>query len=210
MGACRPGAAPSATRQPRPWLRAFALRGLLGLCPFACLVPDAGAEVTESIAYETYVAEPRGEASLLSALNRASPIREGGRIFHGYTRWYIDWRFWWQEGAAGCAITTVKTSVKVGVTLPELRSSDAALSRQFATYLRALRHHEQGHVAIAQSAARDIDSALRRLPPMASCRLLEMTANELGQGRLDAARAEEQRYDRDTGNGRTQGAWLER
>jgi predicted secreted Zn-dependent protease len=187
-----------------------AARGLVVLSLLVLLAPNSLAEVAESITQNTYVADARNDSSLLTALNRASPIREGGRIFHGYTRWHIDWRFWWNAGPAGCSITTVKTSLKVGLTLPALTHANAALTGRFDAYIRALRQHEQGHVAIAQAAARDIDIAIRGLPVMTSCDQLAQAANRAGHARLAAARAEEQRYDRETGHGRTQGAWLER
>jgi len=187
-----------------------AVRGLLVVWLSASLVPTALADVTQSMRQETYVAEARAGVSLLTALNAASPIREGGRIFHGYTRWFVDWRFWWHDGATGCSITSVQTTLDIKVTLPQLASTDAALSQRFSTYIAALRRHEQGHVDLAQAAAREIDAGLQRLPPMASCRVLETTANRFAHARLDAARSEERRYDRETGNGRAQGAWLER
>jgi len=200
----------SSPRAGRHRIRASAARGLYALSLLAVLVPDALAEVTESITEETYMADARNDNSLLAALNRASPIREGGRVFHGYTRWHIDWRYWWNASPSGCSITTVKTRVTVGMTLPALTHANDALTRRFDTYSRALRLHEQGHVSIAQKAARDIDAGIQRLPAMASCSQLEQAANRLGHARLEAARAEEQRYDRETGHGRTQGAWLER
>ena len=187
---------------------------VMGRLILVCLVPGlplaAQAEVSETVEQRHYTAELRNGASLLAALNRASPIRERGRIFHGYTRWFVEWRFHWRDGADGCEISQVSTALRVTVTLPRLRTNDADATARFETYVAALETHEMGHVQVARDAARDIDAGLRTLPPSPTCGALEQAANALGHRRLEAARAVERRYDRDTGHGRTQGAWLAR
>jgi predicted secreted Zn-dependent protease len=168
------------------------------------------AEVTAAISYKTYAVDHKAGTPILRALNNASPIRENGEIFHGYTSWNIKWRFWWnQEPNGRCSFTRINTSLTSVITLPELVSSDQRASIVFSNYLDSLRQHELGHVEIARATARKIDDTIMTLPPMDSCPLLEQTANRLGQQLLEQARQEEQSYDRVTRHGRTQGAYMD-
>ncbi|NTV14747.1 MAG: DUF922 domain-containing Zn-dependent protease [Desulfobulbaceae bacterium] len=48
-----------------------------------------------------YQVQAANNQSLLAALNAASPIREDGEVFHGYTEWNITWRFVWRHGSNG-------------------------------------------------------------------------------------------------------------
>ncbi|MBK7145393.1 MAG: DUF922 domain-containing protein [Xanthomonadales bacterium] len=58
----------------------------------------AGAEVIENLDRIDYTATPRRGQTLRQALDAASPIREEGKLFHGYTKWHVRWNFrWWHE-----------------------------------------------------------------------------------------------------------------
>jgi predicted secreted Zn-dependent protease len=169
------------------------------------------AEVSETITYKTYTAEHKTGTTLLQALNSSSPIRHNGEIFHGYTSWYIRWRYEWNHGTDGyCSITRNKTTLRVTITLPDLIASDPKIKSEFSRYLESLHGHELGHLRIAREAAERIDREILSLPPMASCSLLEQTANQAGQEILEQARQEERNYDQSTNYGATQGALLPR
>lgn len=149
--------------------------------------------------------------SLLQALNQASPIREGGQVFHGYTDWRVQWNYRYRQRPDGlCAVTSVDVHLTVTMTLPALQESTAEGAGQFATYLRNLAEHEEGHVRIGQSAARSLDTALAQLPAMPSCPLLEREIARLGADTLDRARRDNKAYDAATKHGCTQGACLTR
>lgn len=167
------------------------------------------AEVEESFELDTYEVDHEPGQTLLEAINAESPIRERGRIFHGHTRWFIRWNYRWREETGGrCRITEVKTTLHVDMTLPELDDATAGARRQFDTYVRLLREHEDGHRRIARDAAHAVDSAILTLRPMASCKLLSRAANQLGQSILQDTRRIERQYDTDTDHGCTQGACL--
>ena len=169
------------------------------------------AEVSETIAYKTYTAKHKTGTTLLQTLNSSSPIRHNGGIFHGYTSWYIRWRYEWSNGSGGyCSITRNKTTLTVTITLPRLIASDPKIKSEFSRYLESLHGHESGHLQIAREAAEKIDREILSLPPMNSCSLLEQAANQIGNEILEQARQEERNYDQSTNYGATQGALLPR
>lgn len=185
---------------------AFALL-LLG----AALARGVAAEVREQLVTTEYAISGDPSVPLPQLLNRASPIREGGKTFHGYTKWTVNWRFHWRDDAgAGCRIAGIVTRIEGRMTLPRLVGGSADQRERFETYLQALRQHEMGHFAIAKQAGREIDSRILALPPMRDCASLDAAANALGYRVLDQHLAREKQYDASTGHGRTQGAWLDR
>ncbi len=154
------------------------------------------------------VHQPSG-TSLLAALNRASPIRENGRTFHGNTAWDIRWSFRWDRTPSGlCEILGVETKLSVTIMLPDLKSGTIAGQAEFQKYVRALLLHEEGHKKIAQEAAHAADQAISTLPPMSSCRMLASEAQRQGSAILDSARKAGREYDATTQHGHTQGACL--
>ena len=183
-----------------------ALAALLALSPL-----PVGAQVTEEVDYRSYAAEQHPGIPLLQALDAASPIRVNGQTFHAYTAWVIQWRFSWQQAPDGrCAITRSETRLLAAITLPALVATEGQIQQTFSDYLAALRHHEEGHVQIARATAAAIDLGILSLPAQDSCPPLETLANQLAERHLEDARRSEREYDRTTGYGHTQGAWLPR
>lgn len=171
----------------------------------------ASAHVSEHLDYTYYTATADANSSLRETLNKATPIREDKRSFHGYTKWNVKWHYRWFEQANGwCKITTVTTEVTGNITLPELVGATAEQAKAFDNYVSALRVHELGHYDIGRETATVIDSGILALPEMSSCKELEATANALGYQTLDDYKAREKRYDAETNHGKTQGAWLDK
>ncbi len=185
------------------------MRFLVTLIACIALTSPCFADVVESGAQQLYEVRQGPGTSLLHALNSASPVRQNGQTFHGHTAWEIRWKFRWNQSAAGlCAITSVTTALSIKTTLPQLTSGTPEGTAEFGRYLPALRTHEEGHAAIARKAAREIDQAIARLPPVSNCQTLESEANRTGQRLLDAARLRDIDYDASTKHGCTQGACL--
>jgi len=169
----------------------------------------AQAGVSEQLEHRYYDVEPRPGETLLSALNAASPVRDGGRTFHAYTAWNVRWQFRWNAAPGGtCRIASVATQLAVTMTLPRLRAPQAPAAADFKRYFPALLLHEEGHRRLAREVAHEIDRTIERLPPMARCGDLESEANRRGHELIEAARAREIEYDRSTRQGCTQGACL--
>lgn len=171
---------------------------------------NAPARAAETLDTEYYTAPIGRDESLLAALNRATPIRQGGQVFHGYTRWHVDWRFYWESDAGGCRIVRAETSLRGNIQLPRIAGGTPAQQTAFATYAAALREHELGHYRIGQQAAAAIRARLRGHPPQPDCATLERSANAAAHETLQEHVRREREYDARTGHGRTQGAWLPR
>ena len=186
------------------------MRTLLLMMSLMMLTAGANAEVREDLVYVNYTAHAEPGGSILSALNAASPIRQDGHVYHGHTSWNVKWNYRWHERANGsCSITSVSLEVSGKITLPVLVGATVAQAGQFDRYVSALRVHELGHYGIAKDAAAAIETKIRALPEMSSCRNFGSAANDAGSKILDEYRAKEIRYDATTGHGKTQGAFLD-
>jgi predicted secreted Zn-dependent protease len=167
--------------------------------------------VTERHSIQTYEVEQAPGASLLSSINRVSPIRQNGKVYHGYTVWRIDWHFRWKSLSNGfCALESVNTKLTTTMTLPKLRKTRVAVVNEFNTFLDALTVHEEGHKQISRKGALDIDTAISQLPPQPDCKTLEFKANNVGNAIVERAKTEQIEYDAATEYGCTQGACLKR
>jgi predicted secreted Zn-dependent protease len=184
---------------------------LVVLCCLFFVAPGK-AEYSETLTYLRYPVEHTLGNSLLQNLNKASPIRHEGHIFHGYTTWNVSWNYRWYEEANGrCAITSNTTTLHAEITLPELHPTAPPEQQiEFKTYVTALEFHELGHVQYGRAAAQEIDRRIKDFPAQSSCRLLEQGIQKMAEQALEAARQKERDYDHKTQHGRTQGAWLER
>jgi predicted secreted Zn-dependent protease len=170
----------------------------------------AGADLTEQLDYSYYDVPVHKGQSLRELLNAASPVRSEGRTFHAYTKWNVNWHYQSKGLPSGrCGVDSVHTVLTATMTLP--RPSDPAIARDpaFIAYLAALTRHEQGHLAIGRSAALAIDQGVLVLPSQDTCAAIDTVAHAFVDEQIGNARVAEARYDRDTGNGRTQGARLD-
>ncbi len=185
------------------------MRVLLCLLSLSFAAVPAAAEVVRSLEVKTYDVPYRADLSLRKTIRSASPIPHGGKIFHGFTRWHVNWQLWWNNTSDGrCAIHRTKVSVTGVITLPVLQGAPDDVRQTFDRYVTALRRHEMGHYQFALNAAEQIDRQILALPPQATCTLLESTANGIGRRILDEAIREEIEYDRRTRHGQTEGVTL--
>jgi len=176
---------------------------------FLAASSSSAAEVKEHLSFGHYDAKAAPGRTLAEVLNDSSPYRPGGKVFHSATSWNVDWKFRSSTGRDGrCKIVQVYTQLNGQIELPKLIGGDAGVEARFETYLAALRVHEMGHYAIGKEAALAIDSRLRSMPPMSDCQQLESAARDLGARILGEYEAKGNKYDADTGHGKTQGAWL--
>jgi predicted secreted Zn-dependent protease len=196
----RPGRCPAIALKLRRKLAA----GLLALAAL-----PAVAEFEESLVLRYYDSTHRPGMTLLAAINAATPIRQDGALFHGYTAWRANWHYrWWKEADGRCRITGNQTRLAAEITLPRLTTADQAIRQRFDSYLAALKNHEMEHVRIARDYAQRIDRGILGLPTMHSCQQLERTANDLAERLLQEAKDAEREMDRRTRHGASQGASL--
>ena len=55
------------------------------------------AEVIELLTYNTYIVNHKAGESLLLDINKSTPVREKGSVFHGGTTYRIKWWIWLKE-----------------------------------------------------------------------------------------------------------------
>ena len=168
------------------------------------------AEVTENLAYAYYTADADSTRSLLSILDASSPIRNNGRIFHGYYDSQVAWKLQpFSKPDGRCKIAKVDIEITGEITLPRLAGGTYAQRDKFDTFLSALRVHELGHHNINKEAAAEIGRKILSLPEMPSCAALVSAANELGRQTLKKSKERAERYDAETNHGGSQGARLD-
>lgn len=185
-------------------------RGIASALALILALP-AGAGAAVHVTQQGYPVDLADAPDLNRALSAASTIREHGRTFHTYTRWFVRWRTFWRSEGGLCVMQRVSTEVDIEYTLPRPTRLPrrAELRQRYADYLAALRVHEQGHAELAVTAAGQIERALMAIPPQADCNTLSEAANRRGHAILEHTRARERDYDAATGHGRTQGAHLD-
>lgn len=171
----------------------------------------ARAEVRERVTYRHYPVTVGPDESLAAALARATPVRpRWWQRFHGRAAWNVTWTYRQEIDDGGrCGVADAVVEVVTEITLPELVQATEDQRRRIDTYLDALRTHELGHHAIAVEAGRRVHTAIRTAGSWPECASLEAQVGRLTDRVMSDARAAEQRYDADTGYGRTQGAHLE-
>lgn len=184
-----------------------AIRRPLAAAVLFCTCGTALCQVAEKVDYRYYPVDA-GDGDFMRALDRATPIREDGRPFHGHAESKIQWTFHWRLAADGmCRITRTDVSVDALITLPRLvKAPSTDMRSRFDAFVDALQTHELGHQEIAREAAHEIIRRLETLPPHRDCRELESIANGQAQAIVNLSRAKQVSYDLATGHGATQGA----
>ena len=140
-------------------------------------------------------------------MNSKASRGNADQVFDGHTRWYVTWRYRYNNFGNTCAITSVATRVTVTIALPKWDGEIAAVNdtrSKWSRFLAALELHEQGHRQLGIDAAKDIDRAISGM--RGRCDTLEARVSEAGNAILNKYRQFELDYDRDTDHGATQGA----
>ena len=170
----------------------------------------ACAEPLTSIRKTFYAVDGMTATQIRQALDRNSPVRQNGKTFDAYTRWNVEWQFYWNSGGDGsCRITTVATTVGIHFTLPRLQANENRppnLERRWSKYISALVTHEEAHADFGIDAAREVEQRLSQMDGRPSCRQLESDANALAREIIARYLRMEDRYDAETDHGAREGA----
>lgn len=137
----------------------------------------------------------------------AGARREGEDLLFAWTDVSTEYRTRMVGDREGCRVTGVRVEVRIAVTLPRWTpppDAPLALRRQWNRYEAAIRRHEEGHVLRARTTARRLRDAISDLTAE-DCDALKRRGTAVGEEILAWGRAEQDRYDRETGHGRTQG-----
>jgi predicted secreted Zn-dependent protease len=140
------------------------------------------------------------------------PLGQNNRRFVGLTYTYVRYRFWYDGDTEACRVTNVTTEVDVTFTMPRWVDRDKApseLQAKWDRFIAALWVHERGHRDIGVSVARDIEEQISNLGRPGKCGTeFRDFIQGLAKVYLDEIQPRHDKYDRDTGHGRTQGAGL--
>lgn len=171
---------------------------------------QARASIDENISVNEYTVDMKRNASLTVALLKSSPIRESGTPYYGQTKADIKWDFVWKEdGNDSCRISNIFVKLNVVTTLPKIDGGTTAQQKEFYRFLDALKAHEEKHVDIARQAQKDIEEQVKKLPPMYSCKLLEIRANSIANTIVLTQQTKQRAYDVDTSHGFAEDAWID-
>lgn len=174
------------------------------------VVSQSHAHVQDTLNYQYYEVVAKQNQSLAPLLINASPIRQGGQKFYGYTKWDIHWNIRLDKNNRGnCRPRAVKTTLITTITLPKLMSDDPDQQLKFEGFISALKQHELGHYQFGKAAATAIDRELYYLPAMRHCSSLKKRVNDTANRTLELYQEKDRSYDAATEHGKSQGAWLD-
>jgi predicted secreted Zn-dependent protease len=125
------------------------------------------------------------------------------------TTWTVTWTGEWApaSGDTLCAVTSSSARLESRMALPRWRPAPGApsgLASDWASFVRKLTGHENGHLATAVAAARQVHEQLRYL--RGDCRMMEAAARAKIDSVVASFRAVDEDYDRRTAYGAQQGA----
>lgn len=170
------------------------------------LVPLASPAQTPTMEY--YTIQGNSARELRDQMNRLGPLDDAGKRGHGNTHWNIRWHYDHDRAPQGCAITNIRVTLDLRVTLPRWTPGPSApqgLVETWTRYIGALRLHELGHVDLAIAAADEVRRVLEANRRGPDCPTTEATMNAAGMKVLDDLRRRQARYDRETDSGGKQG-----
>jgi len=175
-----------------------------------CLLPSTTlAEPETRINTVYYQVDGNTAEDIWNDIITKSPVKENGKQHVAYTRWNVNWKFWWYDHGSSCEIDKVTTKLDITYTLPRLKQSDSipqSLTAHWEKYYAALFEHEQGHKDLGVKAALEIENKLLNMGSRRSCEQLELDANNMAKDVVDKYSRLEKQYDRSTNHGLNTGA----
>lgn len=164
--------------------------------------------VTDSrIAVRFYAVTGETAPQIREALNRLGPVDQMGRRGDAYTSWHVTWRWPTDKDGkanlsqASCAVT-VETMLPTVTTLNRLTTS---LREEWRAFAKALGDHEYQHALHGLIHGPKICEEIRHRAQLEPEGFTAEMAQTLAREAIVKIRALDQRYDRDTLHGRTEG-----
>jgi predicted secreted Zn-dependent protease len=165
-----------------------------------------GIRVDERTWLQTYpVSAQGGLTAVRRQLDRLAPESDdSGQRFDGLTTWALRWGFSYDQSRGGCSLRNATIEVEAVITLPELLDAEVLPAEEFdlwQDYHEKLRAHEDGHVNIYLTAARDLREQVLKTAPMPDCASLASLLDQLGEAMIETIRYNDRLYDAATGHG---------
>ena len=140
---------------------------------------------------------------------KKTPVTHNSKQYVAYTKWNVNWRFWWLDKEDSCEITRVSTTLDIVYTMPKLKQTSSmpdSLITHWQKYNSALSSHEQGHKDLGVRAAVEVENQISNMGQRRSCEQLEIDANKIGKSVINDYSQIEKEYDRTTNHGLNTGA----
>lgn len=128
-----------------------------------------------------------------------------------YARWNTSWQFEQQEWESACAVASGSSRLTADVIYPRWRqpdSVDPAVVTSWEGFIDSLTTHELGHITIALQGADAVDELLDGGFSAPTCAAVERLANRAASRLYARYDRLNDRYDRETDHGNTQGTGL--
>jgi predicted secreted Zn-dependent protease len=188
-----------------------------GLCLVACGAALLGASPVmakqQVDAKTTYYAVSGWTVRDLRAQMRTLGPSQVGKTKHwgAMTFWNLGWHYRYSRVAGQCVITDINVKVEISYIMPKWVDEDRGnphTRARWQSFIGALATHEQGHAQHGVDAGAEIERVIAAQPPSSSCDAVGAAAYARGVAIVQKYRAIDIDYDRQTDNGRTQGAVL--
>jgi predicted secreted Zn-dependent protease len=179
--------------------------------PPAAAPAPAAPPITITGHEQFYDIDGASAGALRDQIHRLGPKDESGESRDALTVWELEWTYRDAPAADNCAVSDVRVTLDVTVTLPRWKPPATAatgLSAAWRTYLERVRLHEGGHRTIAERNARALFAALGPLRAP-NCDALHSLVSRTAEEIVADGRARNRAYDVQTKHGQTQGVALE-
>lgn len=177
---------------------------LLIICPYT-----KSNAITLKTVYDYYPVSTNTLKTLVSDVDRASPIRQNGNIYHGYTDSKLSWDFIWEQQKEYCAVISSNVKVEITITLPKLTNNQRPeIIQVWEKWYPELLNHELNHKQHAINIGEELETAISKFYQKGTCIELEKTINETGYTLIKKLQELGREYDLLTNHGETEGAKL--
>jgi len=153
---------------------------------------------------------PNANETLKVSLNKASPIKYKGKVYHAHTDWKVKWAYTWKKKWFKCTLDKYQVATHIEYTFPKIKDGQktSQLKKQFLQYKNKLELHEKGHANMGILAAKEVEEAIAKISSAKNCDQLKKKIEKSAMQIVKAYKQKDDKYDLKTKHGRTQGAYL--
>lgn len=174
------------------------MKSLLVACIALVGIPAQAASVSKTYSYFAIGGTTLDE--LQQELTTRGPrVGAGGQRHPGATQMEFTTRLGYEQGRRNCRIAKAAVTVKAKIILPRWRKRSGAeqdVRLVWDTLSADIKRHEESHVSIARSHARELEQALLKLWPRKTCHDLAAKAQATTAAILKKHDEEQERFDR--------------
>ncbi|TCL73515.1 DUF922 domain-containing protein [Rhizobium sp. BK251] len=161
---------------------------------------SAMSEVLAQKSYSYFYIRGNTAGELDAALTKHGPTTTTASGHHpGATKIRFGGNVTYVQKDGRCRVGAVRVTVSAQLILPRWsnrRRADKDLSLIWDTLSSDIKRHEERHAEIARMSARDMERALRSLPPQKNCALMQAKVAQKSTELMEAHDREQARFDR--------------